>query len=296
MSQLQEDFLALQFGAFIHFNMLTYIDRKQTQGYPDPSTFDPGVETIDTDAWADAALSAGMRYGVLTAKHSSGFCLWDSAYTAYSVTHPDCPYQQDLVGQFVRSFTSRGLKVGLYYGWHHPQDKGSLKVLPPECDPAAHSWPEQIDFQKAQVAELIERYPDVFYVWNDALDDEVLPAGELLAHVRSVRPGVLTSSNWWDWGKKGTPYLDIAVKELRDFPETNRAPGETCWQLEQGCWFWEPGSRAGEAREHVERLALANSRNSNYLLNVGPDRAGRIVESSLQALAEIGKLWKHERA
>jgi len=291
---LQEEFLALKFGMFIHFNMLTYVDRKRLKDYPDPSAFNPGLETVDTDAWADAALSAGMAYGVLTAKHSSGFCLWDSTYTTYSVMHSDCPYKKDLVGQFIRSFHSRGLKVGLYYGWNHPERKGSLRTLPPECDPATHSWQEQIAFQRAQVAELIERYPDVFYIWNDALDDEVIPADELLTHIRSVRSDILASSNWWSWAKKGTPYLDIAVKELRDFPESNQAPGETCWQLEDGFWFWENGSRAGGAQEHIDRLATANSRNSNYLLNVGPDRNGKIIESSIERLAEIGKLWKPE--
>jgi alpha-L-fucosidase len=109
-----------------------------------------------------------------------------------------------------------------------------------------------------------------------------------------VRPDILASSNWWSWAKKGTPYLDIAVKELRDFPESNQAAGETCWQLEDGLWFWEQGSRAGSAQEHLDRLATANSRHSNYLLNVGPDRNGRIVESSIQTLREIGKLWKHD--
>jgi alpha-L-fucosidase len=39
-----------------------------------------------------------MTYAVLTAKHVAGFCLWDSQYTTYDVMHPDCPYQQDLVG------------------------------------------------------------------------------------------------------------------------------------------------------------------------------------------------------
>ena len=65
-------------------------------------------------------MSAGMTYGVLTAKHVAGFCLWDSKYTTYDVMHPDCPYKQDLVAQFIKSFKSRGLKVGLYYCWRHP--------------------------------------------------------------------------------------------------------------------------------------------------------------------------------
>ena len=81
-----------------------------------------------------------MKYAVLTAKHVSGFCLWDSQYTTYDVMNPQCPYQQDLVAQFIKSFQSRGLKVGLYYCWRHPGfgDPNKYKVLPPECDPATH--------------------------------------------------------------------------------------------------------------------------------------------------------------
>ncbi len=37
-------------------------------------------------------------------------------------------------------------------------------------------------------------------------------------------------------------------------------------------------------------MATAHSRNSNFLLNVGPDQKGNIIESSIKTLAEIGKL------
>lgn len=292
VKELQEDFLKLKFGMFIHYNMATYKNTQWVRGYPGPAEFNPGVETIDTDAWADAAVSAGMKYGVLTAKHVAGFCLWDSKYTTYDVMHPDCPYKEDLIAQFIKSFKSRGLKVGLYYCWRHPGfgDANKYKVLPPECDPATHTMVEQNEFQKAQIAELLTKYPDVFYIWNDALDPKIMPADEILAYLRDVRPNIITSSNWWDWGKKGTPYADIAVKELRHFPETNEAPGETCWKLEQG-WFWVgKGARAGSAKGVMGHMATAHSRNSNFLLNVGPDRNGNIIESSIKTLADIGKL------
>ena len=51
------------------------------------------------------------------------------------------------------------------------KNKGKFKVLPPECDPAKHSLKEQNEFQKKQIAELMEKYPDVFYIWNDALTE-----------------------------------------------------------------------------------------------------------------------------
>jgi alpha-L-fucosidase len=295
IEQLQRDFRKLKFGMFIHYNMATYKGVQWIAGYPDPSDFNPGGK-VDTDAWADAAVSAGMKYGVLTAKHVAGFCLWDSKYTTYDVMHPDCPYQKDLVAQFIKSFKSRGLKVGLYYCWRNPgfdagKNKGKFKVLPPECDPATHTLEEQNEFQMRQIAELIEKYPDVFYIWNDGLDPEIMPAEEAADFFKSTHPNILTSSNWWDWGKKGTPYVDIAVKEMRHFPETNKAPGETCWCLEQG-WFWKEGTRCKRAGAVIDIMNKANSRNSNFLLNVGPDKNGKFEESSIKTLAEIGKLWK----
>lgn len=292
LARMQADFLALKFGMFIHYNMATYKGVQWVSGYVSPADFNPGAP-VDTDAWADAAVSAGMTYGVLTAKHVAGFCLWDSQYTTYDVMHPDCPYQQDLVAQFIKSFKSRGLKVGLYYAWRHPGFDDKYKVLPPECDPATHTLEEQNAFQKAQIAELLTKYPDVFYIWNDALDDQVMPAHEILTHIRSIRPNTLASANWWSWAKKGTPYVDIAVKEVRDFPETNTSPGETCWQLEQK-WFWEDGFKARSVKGIMDRMVRAHSRHSNFLLNVGPDRRGAIVPSSIEVLAEIGRLRKSD--
>jgi alpha-L-fucosidase len=286
-AKLQEDFRKLKFGLFMHYNMATYKGVQWVAGYHSPADFNPGGR-VDTDAWADAAVSAGMKYAVLTVKHVAGFCLWDSKYTTYDVMHPDCPYKQDLVAQFVESFKSRGLKVGLYYCWRHPGFADKYKVLPPECDPATHSLKEQNEFQKKQIAELIEKYPDVFYIWNDALDDKVMTAEEAKDFFSSNRQ-VLTSSNWWSWGKKGTPFVDIAVKEVRHFPETNKAPGETCWKLEQG-WFWKEGCHAGNVKGIMSHMDEAQARNSNFLLNVGPDKKGDFEESSIKALAEIGKL------
>jgi len=288
VEQLQADFRKLGFGMFIHYNMETYHDVQWAEGYKDPSTFNPGGK-IDTDAWADAAKSAGMTYAVLTAKHVSSFCLWDSKYTTYDVMHPDCPYKQDLVAQFIKSFTSRGLKVGLYYCWRDPGFAARFKVLPPECDPATHTLAEQNEFQMKQIAELVEKYPEVFYIWNDGLDDTIMTQEEAKAFIRSLRPGITACSNWWDWNKKGAPFVDIAVKEIKHFPEDNKAPGETCWTLESK-WFWQEGSQTVSPAEIVGHLQKAQARNSNFLLNVGPDRQGRIIESSRKALAAIPAL------
>ena len=297
VEQLQDEFLELKFGMFIHYNMATYHSTQWVPGYPDPSTFDPGG-TVDTDAWADAAKAAGMKYAVLTVKHVGGFCLWDSKYTEYDVMHPDCPYQKDLVAQFVKSFTDRGLKVGLYYCWRNPgfdngKNKGKYKVLPPECDPAEHTLEEQIKFQKKQIAELVEKFPDVFYIWNDALDPNVMSADEAKKFVRSLGPDIIACGNWWDWSKKGQPYLDLVVTELRHGRDRQKEykylAGETCYCLE-GKWFYSGGPRR-TAKNVVHHIMTANGRKKNFLLNVGPDKKGQIHPDSVDVLENVGDMW-----
>lgn len=289
---LQAEFMKLKFGMFIHYNMETYHGVQWVEGYKDPATFDPGVESIDTDAWADAAKAAGMTYAVLTTKHVSGFSLWDSEFTEYDVMHPACPYKKDIVGQFVKSFTSRGIKVGLYYCWRHPGFDSKFKVLPPECDPATHTFDEQVAFQKKQIAELMRKYPECFYIWHDGYDEKVGTPEALLSELRAVRPDVLHGGNWWDWKKKGTPFLDVALKEMRDISEDNTAVAETCWTLEEKGWFWNPEFKTIDVATVLKYLATANARHSNLLLNVGPDRKGNILPSSVAVLKEVGATRK----
>ncbi|MEG1380595.1 MAG: alpha-L-fucosidase, partial [Bacteroidales bacterium] len=104
LDSLQQAFLDLRFGMFIHYNMPTY----SIHDWPDPNMaaelFSP--TQLDCNQWADAALSAGMTYGCLTTKHHSGFCVWNTQTTDYHVGNT--PYGKDVVRQYVDAFRSRG--------------------------------------------------------------------------------------------------------------------------------------------------------------------------------------------
>lgn len=50
---------------------------------------------------------------------------------------------------------------------------------------------------------------------------------EANAWLRSLRPGLIASGNWWEWGKKGTPFVGLAVTETRHFPTGRCADGRT---------------------------------------------------------------------
>src|ERR1044072_8330678 len=100
LAQLQQSFVDLRFGMFIHFNIPTYFN----QDWPDPealpAAFNP--TRLDCNQWAKAAKAANMTYGCLTTKHHSGFCIWDTKTTDYSVMRS--PYKKDVVKQFVKAF------------------------------------------------------------------------------------------------------------------------------------------------------------------------------------------------
>ena len=136
------------FGLFFHFGMSTYDGEEFSSGTADASLFDPSG--LDVEQWVSVARDSGARYAVLTAKHTSGFCLWPSAHTNYTVEN--AANKTDIVGRFVKACRDQGVKPGLYYClWdnHHrfgsvtPSDVlewNKLKVT------SATDWAKGIDF------------------------------------------------------------------------------------------------------------------------------------------------------
>ena len=95
-----------------------------------PVRFDPAQ-------WAEAAHAAGMRYLVFTTKHHDGFCMFDTAQTAYRVTAPDVPYhatpRANIAKAVFDAFRRRGFGIGAYFSkadWHHPDYWSPLWATP----------------------------------------------------------------------------------------------------------------------------------------------------------------------
>jgi alpha-L-fucosidase len=109
--KLQQEFLDLRFGMFIHLNMATYEQREWGDRKASQKLFNPA--NINTDQWAEAARSANMTYGCLTTKHHDGFCLWPTATSSPSVK--DASVHGDIVRFYTDSFRKFGLKICLYF-------------------------------------------------------------------------------------------------------------------------------------------------------------------------------------
>ena len=295
LQQLQQQFVDLRFGMFIHFNIPTYMNQDWPDPEASPALFNP--TKLNCDQWAKAAKSANMSYGCLTTKHHSGFCIWDTKTTDYNVMNS--PLKKDVVKEFTDAFRRNGLKVMLYYSildTHH-------RIRP---NAITHKDVEMI---KAQLTELLTHYGEISALIIDGWDapwsrisyDDV-PFEEIYHLVKSLQPNcVMMDLNGAKYPAEGMYYTDIKTYEMgagqRISKEHNTMPSLACLPI-NGSWFWkldDPTTPVKDPAKLVnDYLIPLNKVDCNFILNVSPNRDGLIDDNALTALKQIGSLWKND--
>lgn len=292
MLEVQQRFIDLRFGMYIHLNMATFEQREWGDPKASPALFNP--KNIDTDQWAHAARSAGMGYGCLTTKHHDGFCLWPTATGSACVK--DATYKRDIVRAYVDSFRAQRLKTCLYFS-----------ILDLRADIRPHCVTrEKIDRVKAQLAELLTNYGEIMALvidgWNAAwsrLNYEEMPFLEIYNHVKRLQPNCLMSD--YNQGRFPAPalyYSDVKQYEQhagQTIPAGSEVPSQSATTL-QSDWFWKleyPSQELRSAKQIVEEWLIPfNAQHCNLVLNVAPNREGRFDQNAVDRLAEIGQLWR----
>lgn len=140
-------------------------------------TFNP--IKFNPEKWSKAALAAGMRYMIFTTKHHDGFSMFDSKYTDYKVTDPECAFSSNpkanITKELFNAFRKEGMWVGAYFSkpdWHH---KSYWDPYWPafdrnvNYDPALYpeKWETFVQFTHNQLLELATDYGDIDIVWLD---------------------------------------------------------------------------------------------------------------------------------
>ena len=295
LSQLQQQFVDLRFGMFIHFNIPTYMDQDWPDPDASPSIFNP--TKLNCDQWAKAAKSANMTYGCLTTKHHSGFCIWDTKTTDYNVMNS--PLKRDVVKEFTDAFRANGLKVMLYYSildTHHRLRPNMIT-------------PKHIAMVKAQLTELLSNYGEISALIFDGWDApwsrisyDDIPFEDIYMLVKRLQPNcVLMDLNGAKYPGKGLYYSDIKTYEMgagqRISKEGDLMPSLACLPI-QNNWFWKktfPNNPVKDAAKLVnETLIPLNKVDCNFILNVAPNRDGLFDDNALAALKAIGQLWHNE--
>lgn len=136
------------FGMFLHYNMSTYTNSQWADPNAPESGFNPTA--MDAKQWATSIKNAGMKFGVLTAKHHDGFALWDSAYSTHDIAA--CPYKNgkgDIIREYVNAMRAKNLKVGLYFSIWDRHNGDSRELV------------------ENQLRELLTKYGPIDYLWFD---------------------------------------------------------------------------------------------------------------------------------
>ena len=293
LEQLQREFVDLRFGMFIHFGILTYTG-KWGQGSLDISLFNPSK--LDPGQWADAAVAAKMRYGVLTTRHHDGFALWPSKASDYNVGH--IPWQGgkgDVVADYVKAFRSRGLQPGLYYSiWDITEGVAAGQITR-----------GKLDYVKTQLTELLTNYGPIPILvmdgWSWQMGHNAIAYQEIRDLVKSLQPDCLLT----DHTHLADPF-DVDVVSFEEpkgawAPDGNTYPGQQGQKINASGgndWFWAPG--VGDlmtVQDIVERhLGDLEPKWTNFLLNCPPNRDGLLDDAIVARLRQVGASWSPEVA
>ncbi|MFG0254364.1 MAG: alpha-L-fucosidase [Rhodopirellula sp. JB053] len=288
------DFVNTRYQAYFHYNMCTFKNVNEEKHSGRASGKEPvewwNPSGLDVEQWAQTCIDSKMAGGWLTSKHHGGFCLWDSKLTDYDVA--SSPVKTDVVGEFVKEFRRRGLKVGIYYSildYHHGINNGTVTQ-------------EKIDFIKGQLTELLTNYGPIDYMnfdgwntWPTLPDFDDIQYKELYDTVKAIQPDCLIVSHTYEsnLAHADVPFADAAGRAYPYHPDYMRPSAAS--DTSQGDWWWDdiPRYRKPKSKEYLlKQLDSYNSHNSVYVLNISPGPNGRLDDNIVQRLAEVADAWE----
>lgn len=261
---------------------------------------------LNTDQWCEVARSWGAKLILFVAKHTGGFCWWQTNTTDYGIKNTLWKNGTgDVLKELSASCKKYGLDLGIYV---YPGDEtwgagiGSGGVTK---DPSRQEGYNKVFRQ--QMTEVLTRYGAVQEVWfdgscfidvNDLLEkyasDAVILQGPM-ANLRWVgnEDGYAPFSNWYTLNRKDLK-TGVATAVQSDPFGDSYAPVEIDVPLLKSKghkWFWGPNSdRLILNTDQLMNIYYKSvGRGAVMLLNSTPDTTGLIPPSHVKAYAEFGK-------
>lgn len=260
---------------------------------------------LNTDQWCEVAKSWGAKLILFVAKHTGGFCWWQTNTTDYGIKNtPWKNSKGDVLKQLSESCKKYGLDLGIYV---YPGDEtwgagiGSGGVTK---DPSKQDGYNKVFRQ--QMTEVLTKYGPVREVWfdgscfinvNDLLEkyasDAVILQGPM-ANLRWVgnEDGYAPYSNWYTLGSKDLKTGVSTAIQSDPFGDAY-APVEIDVPLLKNKghkWFWAQNtdSLILTTDQLMNTYYKSVGRGAVLLLNSTPDTTGLIPISHVKAYSEFG--------
>lgn len=310
----------METNAFVHYTTNTFTGREWGYGDESPEVFNPTDE--DAGQWVQLFKEVGFKGVILTCKHHDGFCLWPSAYTEHSVKNSS---YKDGKGDVVREVSDACKKYELKFG---------VYLSPWDRNNPDYGKPEYITYYRNQLKELFTNYGPIFEMWFDGANggdgyyggareerkidrENYYDWPGTLKMVREIEPDVIFFSDagpgvrWcgneqgiagktnWNTITPDTLYAGKAgITDLLNAGSENGThwiPAEVDVSIRPG-WFYHPEEDTlVKSPEKLFDIYLKSvGRGSTLLLNVPPDRRGRIHENDIVALEGFKALKEKE--
>ena len=288
-----EWFRDLGLGLFIHWSLdsqLTavishsmvgadeeYLERYVTEL---PRSFNP--KEFDPREWARVARLAGFRYVVFTAKHHSGFCMFETSTTDFNIMNT--PYGRDTAKEIADAFRAEGIAVGWYFSpddFHFLYRQGTTisrlraEVLPPNN-------PGLLELNLAQERELMTNYGRIDVVFFDPPTNAPIERDAIVGAMKELI-WELSPETVVTRGEIETPEQYTPGVPLEGAWEGNMTMG-TQWQYRGTNEHYKSGG------ELIGAWIETRAKGGNFLLNIGPMPSGRLPVEQGARMREMA-LW-----
>jgi alpha-L-fucosidase len=322
-SERQLRWQALEFQAFVHFGMNTFTDREWGEGTEDPKLFAP--TDFDADQWVEAVKAAGIRGLIVTAKHHDGLCLWPSGFTEHSVKNS--PWKSgtgDVVGEVAAACRKGGLAFGVYLSpWdrHEPSYgdsprynahfKAQLRELLTNYGEISEVWFDGACGEGPNGKRQVYDWAGYFALIRELQPRAVISIMGPDARWIGNEAGVTRESEWSvipvvgdddapsEKNPGGIAGLDAQAEDLGSMEriaEVAKRGGRLIWypgqvdvSIRPG-WFYHAAEddKVKSLDQLLDIFYTSVGGNAQLLLNIPPDRRGRIHENDARRLKELG--------
>ena len=297
----------MEFYLFAHFGPNTFTDKEWGEGTETEDIFNP--TTLDCQQWCRIARAAGAKGIIITAKHHDGFCLWPSKYSSHTVRESKWKNGKgDVLKELSQACKEYGLKFGVY-------------ISPWDRNHPMYGTPAYNDVFVNMMKEIFANYGPIWELWWDGANGEG-PNGKKQVYdwdrfkktIRAISPTTVIFSDVgpdirWCGNEKGIAgetnwnYLDTVgftpgagappLDTLNRGNENGKSwvPAECDVSIRPGWFYHQEENDKVKTPEQLFQLYLKSvGRGANLLLNVPPDRNGRIFEQDSAALMGFKRL------